>query len=99
MEQNVIVLGVTKFDFISKDDGKRIIGAKVHYIDLDHQTTNSNHKGNVPVVANIDYAVADHFNEFPAYYTLHFNVRTGFNGRPSLSLVKATFLSSVSIST
>lgn len=88
-----LVLHVRPYDF-EADDGRRIAGASVTYLDLDSGATGPasarDELGYAPLTIAAPERVARDFSNVPGIYQLHFHHRRGKGGKPTLALGGAT---------
>lgn len=97
-----LVLHVRPYDFDS-DDGRRISGASVTYLDLDSGATgpaavpSSGELGYAPLTITTTVDIAQDIVQAPAIYDLTFTHRRGKAGRPTLALARAALVRQVDL--
>lgn len=82
------VLGWKSYDF-TKDNGERLQGLHVHYIDDAFRDDTENQMGVLPMKVPAISAVKNQLAVVPAYYDLDFRQRPDGRGKPVLTLVAA----------
>lgn len=90
-----IVIGTSPFDLVD-DNGQRVQGVKVYYLDNDQEDSNGA-KGFFPLNLSI---MGDHVSKFqsvPGIYDLEFKQKRDKYGKPSLSLRNVEFVESVTL--
>ena len=96
-----LVLHVRPYDFDS-DDGRRISGASVTYLDLSEPATppaGSDERGVAPLTITTTVDAARGIVQTPGIYDLRFTQRRGKAGRPVLVLADAELVRQVDLST
>ena len=85
-----LVLHVRPYDFDS-DDGRRISGASVTYLDLAEPDTSraSDERGVAPLTISTTVDASRGISQAPGIYDLRFTQRRGKGGRPVLTLTGA----------
>lgn len=84
MEEQVIVLGASRYSFPNRENGEIIEGTKVHYITLSADK-DKDKTGHAPQVANLDYDFYDTLKEIPGVYDLKMTI--SFSGKkPSIKV-------------
>ncbi len=92
-----LVLHMRPYDFDS-DDGRRISGASVTYLDLSAAGTPlpaSDECGVAPLTITTTVDIAQDIVQAPAIYDLRFTQRRGKGGRPTLTLAGAELVRQV----
>lgn len=76
MEQNVIVLGVSKYNFTQRDTGEIIQGTKVHYVNAAEQKED-NTLGKIPQTANMAYEIFSKFLDinYPSNFLMKMSIK------------------------
>lgn len=90
-----IVIGTNPFDLVD-NNGQRIQGVKVYYLDTDPEEVNGA-KGFFPLNLSI---MGDHVSKFtsvPGIYDLDFKQKRDKTGKPTLSLRSAEFIEPVTL--
>lgn len=83
---DAVVLHYRGYDFVN-DDGEKIQGVKVTYIDLDDYQEAPSVNGFVPATVNADYSILDTIGKTPVYCNLKIGTKTIKAGsKPSLFL-------------
>lgn len=94
-----LVLHMRPYDFES-DDGRRISGASVTYIDLSEPgpSPTSDERGVAPLTITTTVDAAQGIVQAPGVYDLRFTHRRGKAGRPVLALAGAQLVRQVELS-
>lgn len=95
-----LVLHVRPYDFES-DDGRRISGASVTYLDLSDGPIPSqgpDERGVAPLTITTTVDAAQGIVQAPGLYDLRFTQRRGKAGRPVLTLADAQLVRQVNLS-
>lgn len=90
-----IVIGTNPFDLVD-DNGQRVQGVKVYYLDGDPEESNGA-KGFFPLNLSI---MGDHVNDFPEVpgaYDLDFKQKRDKYGKPVLALRDVKFIKPVTL--
>lgn len=82
-----LVLHVRPYDF--EDEGRRIQGATVTYLDPSTPLAANGERGHPPLSLSVDPGVERQLSEVPGHYELEFSQRRGKYGRPQLVLAGA----------
>lgn len=90
-----LVLHVRPYDF--EDDGRRIQGSSVTYLDPSTPLTATGERGHPPLSLSVDTGVDRQMQEVPGFYDLSFTQRRGKNGRPQLVLAGARLVAGVDL--
>lgn len=91
-----IVIGTSPFDLVD-DNGQRVQGVKVYYLDNDPVDSDNGAKGFFPLNLSI---MGDHVTKFldvPGIYDLDFKQRRDKYGKPTLSLRNVDFIEPVTL--
>lgn len=91
-----LVLHVRPYDF--EDDGRRIRGASVTYLDPETPASAEGERGRPPLTLSVDSDIERQISDVPAFYDLKFAQRRGKNGRPQLVLAGARLVQPVDLS-
>ena len=91
-----LVLGVKAYDF-QKEGQERLVGANVHYIDLLMSDYDQNTKGYVPMKTSCTPKAISQLTVLPGLYNLEFRQKPGANGKATLVLADAEFISKVNL--
>ena len=89
-----LVLGIKGYDF-TKDDGDRVAGVNVFYLDMMMGDYDSNVKGYMPLKTSCTPKVLEQLTVVPGFYDLDFRQKPGANGKASLVLANAEFVGNV----
>jgi len=79
----VLVLAVSRYDFVSEKDGKRITGGKVTYI-TDRSVLDENRRGCEPMTVSVPGEVVSRCQSVPGVYEAEFEQRPGKDNKPQL---------------
>lgn len=90
-----IVTGIKPYDFVD-DNGQRLQGVKVYYLDNDPEDTRGA-KGFFPLNLSIAGDHGSKFNSIPGVYDLDFKQVSDKYGRPTLKLRNVEFVKSVTL--
>ena len=100
MAQEILVLGVKRYGFTNEDNGEKIEGTTIFYLeDFEYPFNESNMKGVFPL--NVTANNMEFFNKFPqlpAYYNVVFRSKPDKKGKPVSVPVDATFSRSLNLS-
>jgi len=91
-----LVVGTNPFDLVD-DNGQRVQGVKVYYLDNDPEDGSNGAKGFFPLNLSI---MGDHVSKFssvPGIYDLEFKQKRDKYGKPSLSLRNVEFVEPVTL--
>lgn len=86
-----LVTGVRPYDFVNKDNGERLQGVKVFYLD-NHAEDEPGARGYFPLNISIPGDHANKFKEVPGVYDLDFKYSPDKYGKPIIKLQNATFV-------
>lgn len=90
-----IVIGTNPFDLVD-DNGQRVQGVKVYYLDTDPEEGNGA-KGFFPLNLSIMGDHASVFTSVPGVYDLDFKQKRDKTGKPTLALRSVEFVKSVTL--
>jgi len=95
-----IVIGTSPFDLVD-DNGQRVQGVKVYYLDNDPEDSNgvNGAKGYFPLNLSIMGDHVDKFGAVPGIYDLDFKQRRDKYGKPQLRLSNVEFVESATLPT
>lgn len=91
-----LVVGTNPFNLVD-DNGQRVQGVKVYYLDIEPEDGDNGAKGFFPLNLSI---MGDHVSTFtsvPGIYDLEFKQKRDKMGKPSLSLRSVEFVKSVTL--
>jgi hypothetical protein len=80
-----LVLHVRPYDF-EAEEGRRVRGATVTYIDPETPITADGERGRPPLSLSVEPGIERELTDVPGFYDLTFAQRRGKNGRPQLVL-------------
>lgn len=88
-----LVLNAKRYSF-SNDDGEKVEGTTLQYLEPGELVAEENRRGAevLTITAPVDFF--DQLSTLPGLYDLNFRQRPGKNGRPTLTVTSARFLSS-----
>lgn len=80
--QELLILGVKRYGFTDKEDGRIIEGTKIEYLEgFDYPFDEANMKGVFALTMQAEYKLFDKFAELPAYYNVVVRKKPGKNGK------------------
>lgn len=91
-----IVTGIKPYDFIDENNGSRLLGVKVYYLDNDPEDSKGA-KGFFPLNLSIFGDHVSKFNSIPGVYDLDFKQVSDKYGRPTLKLRNVEFVKPITL--
>ena len=91
---NYLVVGVSFYDFKDEKTGKQIKGATIHFLDKAEET---NFMGYRPGKFKAPIEIIKNFTNVPGYYDLDIKIKAMNDGKPTLTLTGARYITSVNL--
>lgn len=92
-----LVLNAKRYSF-ANDNGEKVEGTTLQYLDPEEVVTEENRRGAEVMTITVPLDFYEQLTQVPGLYDLGFKQRPGKNGRPTLTVTSAWFVSSAVLS-
>lgn len=97
MEDNIIILGTSGFDFKDSETKKQVVGGKIHAL-TSVISNEKNSSGYIPLVFNVDKEVSDNLSHtVPCLATVTYKMVSGSGGKATLKAVGFNYQETIDI--
>lgn len=90
----VLVLGKKSYNF-KNDDGQIVSGTKIHYIN--RVSDEEEIVGFIPLISNVSLKMGSKITTVPASYEFDFDMISGKNGKPQMSIADISYLENIDL--